>query len=261
MKLSLLFLVLWLPLVASTEKKIIIASFPTQQQADKALTIFESKLGSPFLAKQQESYFNIVARPSGKSYIIAIEPIESYREAVRIKKLLPWEYADAFINKYTPPQPDTLVEVAVPKTTQKLSPTPLNKPSSQKLEESQSITKIPSTVQSNIIESKQKDTNSSQVMTVTETTQSSIVTQKTPLTQIVTTHTKEPLSLFTSFLRLEYLLIGISVLTFILLLCFLRYYRKYHHLKKQFASKEANAHTTHVDNTPKSSDIFFVRQH
>jgi len=260
MKLSLLFLVLWLPLVASTEKKIIIASFPTQQQADKALTIFESKLGSPFLAKQQESYFNIVARPSGKSYIIAIEPIESYREAVRIKKLLPWEYADAFINKYTPPKPHILTEVSMPKTTEKPSSIPVNKPSSQKLEDSQSITETPSVMESNTIKSKQKETNTSHMVTVAETTKSSTVTQQTSPIHVITANTKEPLTLSETFLQLEYLLIGISILALILLLCFLRYYRKYHHLKKQLISNGINE-SSDIDNRSKSSDIFFVRQH
>ncbi len=102
MKTIFLLLLIIISLFASSERKVIIGSFPSQLEADKALKKFQSKLDSEFLATQDQYYFNIVARASGNSYIIALEPFESYQDAKKIKNLLPDAYADAFINKYIP---------------------------------------------------------------------------------------------------------------------------------------------------------------
>ncbi len=260
MKLSLLFLLLWLPLFSSTEKKIIIASFPTQQQADKALTIFESKLNSQFLKKQQQSYFNIVARPSGKTYIIAIEPIESYKEAVRIKKLLPWEYADAFINNYTPPKLKISTQTANVKTTQKPlleSIKPIASPSSEISDATQEIEPV---VKANTIKPKQEQTDISHTAVVVAEKEPETIQEPLRLDDTTAIDTRKQMTFFETFLKPEYLLIGMSVIALILLLCFIRYYRKYHHLKKQLVSHEAHDNSS-IDSMPKSSDIFFVRQH
>ncbi len=104
MKTIFLLFLITISLFASSERKIIIGSFPSQLAADKALKKFQSKLDSEFLATQDQYHFNIVARVSGNSYIIALEPFESYQEAKKIKNLLPDTYADAFINKYIPPK-------------------------------------------------------------------------------------------------------------------------------------------------------------
>ncbi len=90
-------------LFASSERKIIVGSFATEKGAQRALKIFQSKLSEDFLAAQQRLGFAVVARPSGRQYIIALEPFPSYTEAKNVKKMLPKMYASAFINKYTPP--------------------------------------------------------------------------------------------------------------------------------------------------------------
>ena len=105
----LLFLTL-LSLYASSERKIIIGSFPSQYDADKALEKFESQLGSEFYVIQDQYGFNIVARPSGRAFIIALEPFENYQAAKEVKEFLPPSYADAFINKYTPPSKSLPIE-------------------------------------------------------------------------------------------------------------------------------------------------------
>ena len=89
-------------LFASSERKIIVGSFTTEQGAQHALKQFQEKLSTDFVAAQQRLGFAVVARPSGRQYIIAIEPFPSYKEAKKVKKMLPKKYASAFINRYTP---------------------------------------------------------------------------------------------------------------------------------------------------------------
>ncbi len=116
----------FIALYASSERKIIIGSFPSQNDADKALEKFESQLDAEFYVIQDQYGFNIVARPSGRSFIIALEPFESYQAAKEVKEFLPPTYADAFINKYTPPlepQPSEQIE-----TKDIITPVPVQKP-------------------------------------------------------------------------------------------------------------------------------------
>ncbi len=125
----------FIALYASSERKIIIGSFPSQNDADKALEKFESQLDAEFYVIQDQYGFNIVARPSGRSFIIALEPFESYQAAKEVKEFLPPTYADAFINKYTPPlepQPseqietkDIITSVPVQKPVRTPSPKPV----------------------------------------------------------------------------------------------------------------------------------------
>ncbi len=103
MKIILLFLYLTIAVIASSERKLIIGSFLSQQEADRALEKFEAQLDSEFYVIQDQYGFNIVARASGRSYIVTLEPFENYKAAKEVKELLPPLYADAFINKYTPP--------------------------------------------------------------------------------------------------------------------------------------------------------------
>ena len=252
MKLSLVFLVLWLPLFASTEKKIIVASFPTQHLADNALAVFESKLGKKLLKKQQHSYFNIIARASGTSYIIAIEPLKNYQEALQVKALLPREYADAFINSYTPPK--TLVvetknveNILTQITSDTQPPATLSK---QQLTEE--TTHYPDTAEQKVPES---ITHSTSDTTPTD------LHHTPPVSSPHAASTPSPGTLFSSLsLPLEYLLIGMGIVLLTLLLGFVRYYRKYHALKKELLCNNA-PDNDNAATTSKSSDIFFVRQH
>ncbi len=103
MKIVIVFMLLALTLIASSERKIIVGSYTTEKRAVQALKTFQTKLDAPFFAAQQRLGFRVVARPSGDQYIIALEPFPSYKEAKKVKKMLPKKYASAFINKYTPP--------------------------------------------------------------------------------------------------------------------------------------------------------------
>jgi len=106
-------------LFASPERKIIVGSFATEQGAQRALKKFQAQLGADFLAAQQRLGFAVVARPSGRQYIIALEPFPSYKEAKKVKKMLPKRYASAFINKYVPPAVLPLPVATAPAVSQK----------------------------------------------------------------------------------------------------------------------------------------------
>ncbi len=249
MKLSLLFLLLiGLPLLASTERKIIIGSFPTQQQADNALEVFESKLDSRFKEQQRRSRFNVTARPSGNTYIIAIEPIENYKTARHIKALLPREYSDAFINRYTPPKAAAVPTIPEETKSDTTDVVPITAPKP-----------LPQTEASTAHSQEQPEPPLPEPVAPAKQQQS--------MHEALPTHVQlqdglaESKLLAERFVPLEYLLIGVSLLALILLLCLIRYYKKYHHLKKQLASGEYRDERNSTATSSKSSDIFFVRQH
>ncbi len=263
MKLSFLFLILWLPLVAATEKKIIIASFPTQQQADNALVVFESKLGSKLAKKQDDSFFSIIARPSGNSYIIAIEPIESYQEALQIKALLPQEYSDAFINNYTPPKSVVIKTKNISKQT-----TPPQKISTQAVDhegesghEASRISSETAPIQPVVSEPKTSVPAAQTKLKRSHDEPTPPQQESLKTAADTTTSTMESTLLPELPLPLEYLFIGMSLIALVLLLCLIRYYRKYRNLKKQLILREPSDGQDSMGTSSKSSDIFFVRQH
>ncbi len=111
MKIHVLLFILTLSLFASSERKIIIGSFSNTILAKKAFTQFQSKLDNDFSDLQTEYGFNVLVRASGRSYIIVLEPFRNYKEATTIKGKLPEAYADAFINKYTVPEPSSVISI------------------------------------------------------------------------------------------------------------------------------------------------------
>ncbi|MEA2110704.1 MAG: ATP-binding protein [Campylobacterota bacterium] len=101
MKIVLLLFITIYTLFASPERKIILGSAIDVPSAKKAFERFHSRIDDNFLGLQQQYGFNIVARSSGDSYIIVLEPFRNYKEAKAVKKQLPNAYDDAFINKYS----------------------------------------------------------------------------------------------------------------------------------------------------------------
>jgi signal transduction histidine kinase len=117
MKITLLLFLVTLTLFASPQRKIILASTENAQQITSTFNTFiEKTLNDNFLQLQQRYKFDIVARSSGRSYILVLEPFLSYSDAKTVKKELPSSYKDAFINKYTPPENESIV--AIKKATQ-----------------------------------------------------------------------------------------------------------------------------------------------
>jgi len=129
MKTALLLLLVTLSLFASPQRKIILASSTDSHTIKRAFSTFESKLDETFSELQQRYNFNIVARSSGRSFILVLEPFASYSDAKSVKKKLPRTYKDAFINKYSPPEDESIITIKkaiieVEQITVKSNPTP-----------------------------------------------------------------------------------------------------------------------------------------
>ncbi len=83
-------------------KKIIVASFPTQASADKALEEIENTLydNDTILTLQSRHHFDVISRASGKYFIVTIEPfndssvLQQVLDEVRLIK------KDAFVNRF-----------------------------------------------------------------------------------------------------------------------------------------------------------------
>ena len=104
-------LCLSLLLSAPSQRKIIVASFPSMDHAEKGLYTFNEQLDPQIRELQSSLGFEIKVRPSGTAYILVLEPFTNIDDARLIKALLPSEFFDAFINRYTPPQPQKKHEV------------------------------------------------------------------------------------------------------------------------------------------------------
>ncbi|GEM_PF-3411467 len=98
-------------------KKIIVASFPTQEHADRALEEIENALydNENILILQSDHRFDVVSRASGKYFIVTIEPFvdrnvlqEVLDEVRKIKK-------DAFVNRFVSDVDLFAVHESIPK--------------------------------------------------------------------------------------------------------------------------------------------------
>lgn len=125
--LSLMILLSALSLYAGESKgyKIVLASFGSFDEAKGALAKIGEKLGDEEKSLQSKQKFEIVARPSGKAYILAIEPIESEAGSKDVLKQFKKLYPGAYINGYFGPtsgsvslQPETKAAVDEVNTTQ-----------------------------------------------------------------------------------------------------------------------------------------------
>jgi len=81
-------------------RKIMVASFNTINDANYALNIFNEKRSNKFLELQNQMDFNVIARPSDKLFVIAIEAFKDYTQAKIILNEISNEHPDAYINKY-----------------------------------------------------------------------------------------------------------------------------------------------------------------
>lgn len=89
--------------------KIVLASFPTFDEAKAKLAILDSQLGADERAIQEKYHYEIVARSSGKAFILAIEPLETKVITDQVIKQFGNLYPDAYSNGYFGPTEGALV--------------------------------------------------------------------------------------------------------------------------------------------------------
>ena len=106
-----LFTFLSIPTYADQFKgyKIVLASFPTFDEAKAKLVILDSQLGADERAIQEKYQYEIVARSSGKVFILAIEPLETQVITDQVIKQFGHLYPDAYSNGYFGPTEGALV--------------------------------------------------------------------------------------------------------------------------------------------------------
>lgn len=89
--------------------KIVLASFPTLDEAKAKLAILDSQLGADERAIQEKYQYEIVARSSGKAFILAIEPLETKVITDQVIKQFGHLYPDAYSNGYFGPTEGAVV--------------------------------------------------------------------------------------------------------------------------------------------------------
>jgi len=89
--------------------KVVLASFPTFDEAKSKLAILDSQLGADERAIQEKYHYEIVARASGKAFILAIEPLETKVIADQVIKQFGHLYPDAYSNGYFGPTEGAVV--------------------------------------------------------------------------------------------------------------------------------------------------------
>lgn len=89
--------------------KIVLASFPTLDEAKAKLAILDSQLGADERAIQEKYHYEIVARSSGKAFVLAIEPLETKAITDQVIKQFGHLYPDAYSNGYFGPTEGAVV--------------------------------------------------------------------------------------------------------------------------------------------------------
>lgn len=89
--------------------KVVLASYPTFEEAKKNLDVLGSRLGDAEKALQKRYGYEIVARPAGRSYIIGIEPLSSIEEKESVLRHFKRLYHDAYGDKFYGPTEGTVV--------------------------------------------------------------------------------------------------------------------------------------------------------
>lgn len=85
------------------EYKIVLLSYTKFEEAQKGLNALEPKLDESFHQLQSQYRYEIVARPSGRAFLIGIEPIEGRENADRIREKFSSLYPKSYIDKYYGP--------------------------------------------------------------------------------------------------------------------------------------------------------------
>lgn len=88
--------------------KIVLASFSAFDEAQGALEVLGARLGDEEAFLEKQYHFEIVARPSGDVFIIAIEPLKSQKSADLVLKHFKKFYPDAYSADYFGPTKESV---------------------------------------------------------------------------------------------------------------------------------------------------------
>lgn len=90
--------------------KVVLVSFSTFNEAKEKLALFDATLRvKKELALQETYHFEILARPSGKAFIIALEPFEKKESAEAVLHQFKQFYPDGYVNGYFGPTDGSVV--------------------------------------------------------------------------------------------------------------------------------------------------------
>ncbi len=89
-------------------EKIVLVSFQTYDEATSKLKELELKITQDERNLREKYHFDIVARPSGKAYIVAIEPIASSDDVKVVLKHFQKNFPDAYTSHYYGPTQGTI---------------------------------------------------------------------------------------------------------------------------------------------------------
>lgn len=104
------------PLSAANEYKVVLGSYNTLQSAENRLKQLEKQLSGDYGSIQNKYGCTIVARPSGRAFLIAAEPLKSKEDASAVRKRFSPLFSDAYIDKYYGTKsPETTAEPLPPK--------------------------------------------------------------------------------------------------------------------------------------------------
>ena len=90
-------------------KKIILASYPSESMAQKSFDALSSQIDEKIKDKKSKYPFNVLMRPSGSKFIIAVEPFKYKNEAMEVLSELKSDFPTAYINNNA----DTFDETAI----------------------------------------------------------------------------------------------------------------------------------------------------
>jgi HPt (histidine-containing phosphotransfer) domain-containing protein len=83
--------------------KVVLASFNTFDEAKEKLGLFDSTFSGKELALQETYHFEVLARPSGKAFIVTLEPFDKKESATVVLTQFKKLYPDGYINGYFGP--------------------------------------------------------------------------------------------------------------------------------------------------------------
>ncbi|GEM_PF-2972955 len=104
MKKYILLLMLVIGLSASGEKKLLLDTFASEQEAIEALNLLKSDLNPELVKLSKMKGFDFSIESLGVAYALSIEPLQDYATAAKVRSLLPKEYSNSFIGPYMKPE-------------------------------------------------------------------------------------------------------------------------------------------------------------
>ncbi len=99
---TLLFIAVGILNASYSYKKIVLASFPTQREADRIFKKIKAQLyaDAQITALEQAHHFRLVSRASGKYFIISIEPFRDKKVLLKVLRAAKKIRKDAFVNRF-----------------------------------------------------------------------------------------------------------------------------------------------------------------